>query len=77
MQLSHSNKGYFAQAKGAHASQGELNADKSMSPSTPNQKKVVAKVDELRETPTPFQEGGGLIKVINRFIQVTNSFFFK
>jgi len=36
MQLSHSNKGYFAQAKGAHASQGELNADKPMSPSTPN-----------------------------------------
>jgi hypothetical protein len=35
-QLSHNNKGYFAQTKGAHASQGELNADKPMSPSTPN-----------------------------------------
>jgi hypothetical protein len=35
-QLSHNNKGYFAQAKGAHASQGEINADKPMSPSTPN-----------------------------------------
>jgi hypothetical protein len=35
-QLSHSNKGYFAQAKGAHASQGELNADKPTSPSTLN-----------------------------------------
>ncbi len=68
MQLSHSNKGYFAQAKGAHASQGELNADKPMSPSTPNQKKVVAKVDKLRKTPTPSQEGGCLIKVINMFI---------
>lgn len=72
-QLSHNNKGYFAQAKGAHASQGEINVDKPMSPSTPNQKEVVAKVNKLKKTPTPFQEGGGLIEVINRFTQVTNS----
>jgi hypothetical protein len=38
MQLSQNNKGYFAQAKGVQASQGELNVDKLMSPSTPNHK---------------------------------------
>jgi hypothetical protein len=40
-QLSHNNKGYFAQVEGAHVSQGELNADKQISPSIPNQKELL------------------------------------